>query len=492
VGEGVRIKTRASIFEGAVIGDRTVLEEDVVIKPEVKVWPQKTIEAATVVSESVVWSEKVPRGIFTRRGITGDLNGEMTPEKLVRLGRTLGTLLPLGSRVVLGYEWSHAALMAKQALGAGLMASGLEIVDLGRIMIPVLRYAVRELKAVRGFHVAVDGDKLALLAVNQYGVDLTKAEERRIETLFSREEYRPINPGLIQETRYVPDLTRSYMNGMIRELGSELISRRRYRVAIGADQPKVSEGVASLLNRLGVDVVRVDRSDRADSEITPAAINQVVNQTVRMGADLGLYLEECGQKAVLITPEGKVLRDEYLLALTSLLFAERFKTVYLPVDAPLAIEEQMRRSGRPVIRTRVATGEFMQDLVKAEEWEQLRLSSDGIYLTVRLLEAMARLDLSLPELLAGMPPFFYDKREVPISWRQKGRVIRRLAETSSGAGLQGVEGIRVWQDAGSSLILPDEDRPVCRIYSESFSQEIAQSLSDFCIETIKEICQEEE
>ena len=134
----------------------------------------------------------------------------------------------------------------------------------------------------------------------------------------------------------------------------------------------------------------------------------------------------------------------------------------------------------------------MSKLVEGGEWEQLRFYWDGFYLTGKLLELMARLDASLDELLTGLPLFFYDKRELPVSWRQKGRVIRRLAETSTGNGAQDLEGIRLWSEAGSSLILPDEDRPICRIYSEAFSQEIARSRSDFCVEAITKICQEEE
>ncbi len=494
LGEGVRAKTRSSVFEGAVIGDRSVLEEEVVIKPDVKVWPQKLVEARTIVGESVVWSEKVPRSIFTRRGITGDMNGQLTPERLARLGRAVGTLLPLNSRVVVGYDWSNAGRMAKQALEAGLMASGLEIIDIGRVPATTLRFATRELKGQRGFHLTVHGEKPLIRIVNQEGIDLTKPEERKIENLLNREEYRPISMDRIEESKYLPDMTRAYLHNIVEELDLDLIARHQFRVVVGADHPKISEWTAWLLDRLACDVVRIDRSDRlpATNGDTDMVIDHLVSETSRSNANLGLYMDNGGQGICLISPEGQVVRDEYLLAATSLLFAERFRIVYLPSDAPLAIEQFARQMGKDVTRTRAASGEFMKELVAAGELEQLRLHWDGFYLIGRLLELMARLDSSLDEMLAGIPLFFYDIRELPISWKQKGRVIRRLAETSAGRGAQGLEGIRVWNESGSSLILPDEDRPVCRIYSEAFSQEIARSLSDFCVETIKKICQEEE
>jgi len=494
LGTGVRAKNRSSIFEGAVIGDRTVIEEDAVIKPEVKIWPQKVIEAGSVVGESVVWSERVPRSLFTRRGIVGDVNGQLAPERLAQLGRAIGSLLPLDSRVVVGYDWSIPGRMAKQSLEAGLMASGLEVFDIGRVPVTAFRYATSELKGRQGFHLMSRGDQLQVKIVNQQGIDLTKSEERSIENLLNREEYRPIAAERMREPQYVPDMVRAYLNSIIREVDTGLIARQRFRVAVGADSGGLTDLAVKLLDRIDCDVVRVDGgSSRStfdgDAEM---AVDHLASASSRAGADLGIYLVDGGQQLCLISPQGRVIRDEYMLAVISLLFAERYGAVYLPTDAPLIIERFARQMGKEVRRTRAASGEFMSELVAGGEWEQLRFYWDGFYLAAKLLEQMARLDADLDELLTGLPLFFYDKRELPVSWRQKGMVIRRLAETSPDSEVQELEGIRLRSEAGSSLILPDEDRPICRIYSEAFSQEIAQSLSEFCVETIKKICQEKE
>ena len=66
----------------------------------------------------------------------------------------------------------------------------------------------------------------------------------------------------------------------------------------------------------------------------------------RTGANLGVHVDNGGQRICLISPEGQVVRDEYLLAVTSLLFAESFGSVYLPSDAPLAIERFAGQMGK--------------------------------------------------------------------------------------------------------------------------------------------------
>jgi mannose-1-phosphate guanylyltransferase/phosphomannomutase len=282
----------------------------------------------------------------------------------------------------------------------------------------------------------------------------------------------------------------AYFSTLVHGIDADLIQRQRFRVALAADRDQAGKWIASCLDRLGCDVARIELNER--EVLSQGDRNSLAVKTAQTGADVGIYLEESGHHVFLTTPGGQVVDDESLLAVRSLLFAGRYRQIYLPADAPVAIEEFAKKMGRLVARVPAFPGAFMQTLVKAGEWEQLRMHLDGLYLLVRTMELMAHLGRSLDGLLEGLPVYFFEKREIPISWKQKGRVIRRLAETSAHSASEGVEGVRLWSEKGSTLVLPDEDRPVCYIYAEGFSQEIAHSLSEFCMETIRGICQEEE
>ena len=52
---------------------------------------------------------------------------------------------------------------------------------------------------------------------------------------------------------------------------------------------------------------------------TEVAVNNLVSASSRYGADPGIHLSSGGQQLCLISPKGQVIRDEYLLAVTSLL-----------------------------------------------------------------------------------------------------------------------------------------------------------------------------
>ncbi|HHX73635.1 MAG TPA: NDP-sugar synthase, partial [Firmicutes bacterium] len=57
----VRVMSGTSLFEGAVVGDDCVLEENVTVKPDVRIWPHKRIESGSMLAESVIWGTKPAR-----------------------------------------------------------------------------------------------------------------------------------------------------------------------------------------------------------------------------------------------------------------------------------------------------------------------------------------------------------------------------------------------------------------------------------------------
>lgn len=483
LGQGVKCKQFASAFEGAVIGDGCVLEEGVVVKPEVKIWPHKHIEARQVLAESIVWAKRQNRVLFTSRGIRGDLNGSLSLERLVRLGRALGSYLPVNSRVAVACDWSREAALGRQAFVAGLIASGIKVSYMGSLLAPAWRYVVREIGFDCGvfFTSADEGQILNVRLIDRHGIDLLKSEERKIENLFHREEYRPVVSGIIGDQEFVPGVMEAYLTSVLRNLNRDAIKRSRFRVVVGADENKAGEWLSYLMDRLGIDVMRMDGL---------GPLSRKIHST---GASLGVYLMEAGENVWLVTGKGEVIKDERLLDLVLRSFAAGFNRVFLPVSAPLFLEGAVQSLGKEVIRTRAVPSEFMKELLRAEELEQLRLYTDGPYLTVKLLEVMACRYCSLEDLLEDQSVFFYEKKEVPVAWAEKGKVIRRLAaEMALTDSPQALEGVRIFHPDGSGLILPDEERPVCRVYAESFSQETAESIADFCIEKIRMASQEQD
>lgn len=498
LGRGVKVGQGSLILEGAVVGDDIILEEVTKVKPQVKVWPNKVIEAGRVVQDSVVWANRVFRSPFNEWGVSGSWALDLTPEFMARLGKALGSLLPLSSRTMVACDWSLPSHLSKMSIIVGLTSVGVEVYDAGKVALPAFRHGVRELGSVGGVYCAFDPKekRINLRLVDRFGIDYTKSEQRKLENIFNREEYRQATLACLREPKYIPDLMSGYFNSLVKSIDVDLVRRQRFRVAVGASNYQISHFAAGLLDHLGCDVVQSDGVEpmpyHNDFDYS-AGLKNLIDKTVERNASFGVFLSGAGERAVLADQDGRIIKEEELVAVISQVFAERFKKVFLPVNVPYALEAYIRRRGHEVVRTRVFPGEFMYELLKSEEYDQLRLHTDALFLVVGLLEAMAEQGRGLKDIMRGVPLFYYDRRDIPVTWAAKGKVIRRISEEYLDSdAISMVQGVRVRHKEGTSLVLPDESYPICRIYSEAFSQEIAESLADFYEEKIKSICQEED
>src|ERR1035437_2343206 len=69
-----------------------------VVEHGVRIWPGKEIEAGSVVHESVIWAGTWRSSLFSKAGITGIINVELTPEWCARLGAAWSATQPRGSQ----------------------------------------------------------------------------------------------------------------------------------------------------------------------------------------------------------------------------------------------------------------------------------------------------------------------------------------------------------------------------------------------------------
>jgi len=97
------------------------------------------------------------------------------------------------------------------------------------------------------------------------------------------------------------------------------------------------------------------------------------------------------------------------------------------------------------------------------------------------VEMMLQADVRLSELIRSLPEFHLVYGQVQCPWDSKGTVMRKLAETSrEGLSVELTDGIKIYDDVGWVLVLPDSFEPVVHVYAESPSIEESQARLDAC------------
>ncbi|MEV4898328.1 sugar phosphate nucleotidyltransferase, partial [Nonomuraea sp. NPDC055795] len=192
IGKGTDLMTGARVEENAVIGDDCVIEAEAYVSSGVRVYPFKTIEAGAVVNTSVIWESRGQRSLFGPRGVSGLVNVEITPELCVRLASAYATTLKKGERVVTARDSSLAARALKRAVIGALTASAINVLDLEAAPLPVARFHTSREAAAGGIALrttAGDPQSVDIVFMDQRGSDLPPAAQRKLERVYSRQEF---------------------------------------------------------------------------------------------------------------------------------------------------------------------------------------------------------------------------------------------------------------------------------------------------------------
>ncbi len=490
----VQVQAHAAVYEGAVIGSDSVIQERSMIKPDVKLWPYKLVESGTIVQNSLVWGTRCPKKIFGLEGISGLVNVELTPEFACRVGAAFASALgSRGVHLAVSSDAYPASRMIKSALTCGLQSAGAQVMDLGTGITPMQRFAVRQLALAGGVHVRISprrSDHVTMIFINGKGGNISRNVERKVENLLMREDFHRAEPQAILAPEFVPAVSESYIEALMRDLDPAVLEESRFRLVVACDRDNLGSFLEHLTGRLGITVENLDLPVGTHSTTWKSyqEVLSFLGRRVReTGASAGALLDASGDRLVLVDERGRVIQDNLLTALIALIILRaRGGPVVVPVTAPRAIDALAEKYRGRVIRTKTAVQDFVEKVLEQDEFQFL-LNFDALGALTRILEFAAKNGLALGELVDEIPTFFMDQKEVPVPWEAKGRVIRRLIEDPPTAQLELLDGVKVFHPQGWALVLPDPDEPVCRVFTEGASMEIARSLSDFYIDKVSQI-----
>ncbi len=492
---GVQVMSRSALYEGVVVGDCTVVEENCTVKPEVKIWPHKRIGSGSIVSENVIWSTKAVRNLFGRDGISGVVNLDITPEMVTKLAAAYGTSVGEGGRVTLSCDDRKASRMLKEAARAGLLSVGINVLDLGISVTPVTRFAVGRLDVRGGMHIQLspaDSGFIQIKFFDEKGLSLTRDRERSIEQVYYREEYKRPAGINIGETTISDGFAAVYRDALLKRMDTKAFQARKFRILLAYPSNWLYNFLVPLLQELYCEVITVTSAGR-EPQVLPGLQEkaEVIGSKVReTGADLGAAMDANAENLILFDRQGRMIAEEMLLALTSAVIfrTEKGATVAVPVTAPSVIEKLAARYKGKVQRTKTSPRALMEALSRSREGrdDPFIFSFDAVSSLLNILDFLAVSAADLRELVDSIPPFYLHKCEVDCSWGDKGAVMRRLIEETCDCDVELLDGIKVRHEQGWALVLPDSERPVYRIYGEGYNAEAAEELTNMYTEKIKQ------
>ena len=496
VGRAADLRRNVRCDEGVVLGDEVFVGEDAVVSSDVKVYPFKTVEAGAVINSSIIWESRGARSLFGRGGVSGLANVDMTPELAAKVALAFATSLKKGATVVASRDSSRSARMLKRAMMTGLNAGGINVVDLEVASVPLTRYHCRAASVTAGFTVRLsptDPDSATIRFFDGDGADILEEVQRKVERLFSREDFRRVRPADIGDIDFPPRALEQYAVALEQTIDVKAVAGRRFKVVIDYAYGATSFAMPNVLAKLNAEVLAMNPYastagllgfDRAEHAA------QVAGLVTASGADLGAVIDPSGEQLTLVDDTGRVLSHDQLLSVFLELVGDRMlgDTVALPVTVSRTAAQIVEAAGHRVKWTKTSAAALMESADDPAVGFAAN-TEGGIILPgflpafdaaaglLKVMDLLAVRGGALSDVVAAAPTGHVVHDQVVTPWEQKGTVMRSLVEQTQGRDVELIDGVKVHHDAGWVLVLPDPEEPLTHVWAEGGSTAEAKNLA---------------
>jgi len=495
------IGSSVSISDYVFISDDCVIGNKVEILPNIKLWPNKHVEEGATLTFSLIQEEKWQKELFTGARISGVANIEINPEFGAKLGAALGMTFGKNTTLLASRGPDRVSRIMKRAIEAGLSSVGVKVNDLQAISIPQTRQEIRTGKYAGGLHLRRSPrhkNYTDIIIFNKEGRDIPISVTKKIERYFFGEDITRVSQEEVGTITYPERTNEIYINRFLESLDVEQIRRRQFKILMDYSYGLASSIFPFILGKLNAEALSlhdyVDASRYRPNITSKEPDDDEAIRIMRsLGYELGFTIEPGAEKLTLIDERGVWYSPMRLLSVITKLFLEthRDKEPYkiaVSIVASNEIDQIAKDYNVEVVRIKSSHSDMME-ATRDEEvlfvggiwggyiFSDFLFASDGMYSVGKILEMLAKTGKTISEIDESIPRRFQHQINVDCPWQFRGQVMRQAMEYSENLVRELVEGVKVFHDDDSVLMMPDHEKGIFWVIAESSKYEDAMSLA---------------
>ncbi|WP_292600662.1 phosphoglucosamine mutase [Methanobrevibacter sp. UBA212] len=444
--------------------------------------------------------------LFGTFGVRRTANDVLTPEFASRLAACYGTLVK--GTVAVGGDTRTSTLMLKQAVTAGLLSSGCDVVDLGILPTPGVQYAVRKYYdggvMITASHNPPQYNGLKFL--DEDGIGIPDEMDIEIERLYFDSEPDRVEFHEIGELYQNDKVIDEYVDEAVSKVDVEAIRKANLKVVVDCGSGAGCFTAPYLIRKLGCDVTTLNSQPDGffpgrNPEPIEENLQELIHVVKELNADIGLAHDGDADRTICIDENGSfVLGDKtFTLVEKQMLKENNGGTIVTTVATSQAIYDVAEEYNGEVIAT--AVGDLLvarklkdeNGLFGGEEnggliFPDFVYGRDAVMTVAKILEIVAKEKKPLSELVAELPVYYASKTKIECPDDEKEFVMASIAEeiqTTTDFKLDLTDGVKILKEDGWVIIRPSGTEPIFRCFSESDSQIKADEMTEWGLGLIK-------
>jgi phosphomannomutase / phosphoglucomutase len=438
--------------------------------------------------------------IFREYDIRGLVGSELDADTARDVGTAFAVFLDhagVKGPIAVGRDNRPSGDALRDALVSALVASGVDVIDIGVVPTPTLYWALEKLGVAGGVQITAshnpapyNGFKLCVGTNALYGDDIQK-----LLTIIEAKE-KVTGHGSVSEQAVLD----RYLDDIVQRIGP---LPGKLRIALDCANGVGSLVGPALMARLGVDVTQCllctsdGRFPKRQPDPSQAQNLVDLQQAVRAtSAHVGIALDGDADRIGVVDEHGEIVWGDRVLAIYARDVLAKAANVGKPIIFDVKCSEAlsqaitaaggkpfMWRTGHSLILAKMhelhapLAGELSGHMYIADDYYGY---DDALYSAARLLSIMARSGKTLTELLAGVP-VYPSTPEIRVDCPDDvkfGIVSRAVQHWSADHTVVNVDGARVMFDGGWGLIRASNTQPALVLRFEAHTPDRLQAIQD--------------
>ena len=442
----------------------------------------------------------VAKKLFGTSGIRGKIGSEVTCELALNVGKSLAYYIGNEGSVVLGYDTRNTNQMLDQAICAGLLESGVDVIKIGMVPTPLVGYATEKLDADAGIMLTASHNPSQYNGIklwNKNGMAYTSQQEEKIEEIYADKQYCSVSWDNVGNLSFNEEIKGQYIDDLVAMVDIE----EGLKVVVDCASGAGSEISPLVFRKAGCEVTTLNSQPDGffpgrNPEPNAENLQTLMKTVVAVGADLGIAHDGDADRMITVDENGEISPFDSLLALIS---KEFDGDVVTTVDAGLCMDESVKGQ---VFRTPVGDVNVAEVIIEKDAafggepsgtWlhPDFCMCPDGILSGLRMAELVSKKG-KLSDLLAEIPSYPNIREKIICSKEAKVKVMENMEELLKDAfddvaDVNSLDGVRLtFADDSWVLVRPSGTEDYIRITLESRDAQRAEGIKEICVKIINE------
>ena len=434
------------------------------------------------------------------RGIYGD---SLTAEIALKYAAHFGVFSKRG-KIIVGRDSRTTGIAMFNAVTAGLMSVGCDVVDIGIVSTPTVLLAVEESDAMGGISITASHNSAewnAMKFVGENGMFLFPENASTLVSSFNN-DVNYIGWDNIGKLTKDDNATLRHINKImdISYLDIEKIKAKKFKVVI--DSVNGAGGLISpkLLKNFGCEVIELNSEPTGIFAHTPEPLNKNLTQleaaVKKHHADIGFATDPDVDRLAIVDENGNCIGEEFTLLLSEKFILSKIKgDIVTNLSSSMASEDIAAEFGIKVHRTRVGeinVGKLMMEIRSSVGGEgnggvicpEVHYTRDAPAGIAVILGYLAESGKTVSQLANQIPKYYFVKKKIKVKLAELDNIMAKVPEIFANNKLDTTDGIKILGDKFWIHVRKSGTEPIIRVYVESETSEKSEKI---CQETIEKL-----